>query len=243
MGMAAPTQPTPIPDPLLPTRDWARVERWLGVLALVLAVALLAAGLVLSPAERALREYIRILYVHVGAAWTAYLAYIVTAVGSVAYLRGRKRGWDRLAVASAELGVVLTAVTLVTGSLWGKVAQGWWWRWDDPRLVITLFLFFLYTAYLILRQYTQGERRATLSAVLAVIGIPVMVLNHFAVTLWNRYHPRPIVGRPDGPAIEGDAILYTILLSVVAFSLIYAYLLLNRIRLEREREAAEGMGV
>jgi heme exporter protein C len=231
---------TPTPPP--PSPGASRAERWLGILALILALVLLAAGLRWSPAERALQEYVRILYVHVGAAWTAYLAYLVTAIGSVAYLGSRRRAWDRLAVSSAELGVVLTAATLATGSLWGKAAQGWWWRWDDPRLVITLFMFFLYTGYLILRQYTDGERRATLSAVLAIVGIPVMVLNHFAVTLWNRYHPRAIVGRPEGPAIEGDAILYTLVLSVAAFTVIYAYLAISRMRLEAERDAVEAAG-
>jgi len=226
---------------LLPARS-SRLERGLGGLAAGLAAALIYAGLVASPPEVVLKENVRILYIHAGAAWTAYLAYGLTALGSVLYLRSRRRRWDRLAVASAEAGVVLTAVTLITGSLWGNVAQGWWWRWEDPRLVITLFMFFLYTGYLILRQYTEGERRAALSAVLAIVGIPVMVLNHFAVTLWNRFHPGPIIGRPDGPAVAGDAIMYTLLLSVAAYTVLFAYLVAARMRLEAAREAVEAQG-
>ncbi|MCE7938586.1 MAG: hypothetical protein DYG90_08400 [Chloroflexi bacterium CFX6] len=218
-----------------------RLERALGGLAGLLVLAGLYVAVFVAPAERVLGETVRILYVHAGAAWTAYLAYAVAAAGSVGYLWRRDRRWDRVAVASAELGVVLTAVTLGTGMLWGKVAQGWWWRWDDPRLVITLFMGFLYVAYLVLRQYTAGEARARLSAVLAIVGLPVMVLNHFAVTLWNRYHPRPIFGRPDGAAVEGGAsewIVYALALSFLAYTALYVYLMLGRVRLEVERDAA-----
>lgn len=221
------------------SRAMRRLRRSLGLAALVCALALAYAAGFASPAERVLGDTVRILYVHAAAAWTAYLAYGVTALGSLIYLWRRERRWDRLALASAEIGVVLTGVTLATGMLWGKAAQGWWWRWDDPRLVITLFMFFLYLAYLILRQYSEGERRALLSAVVAIIGIPVMILNHFAVTLWNRFHPQSVVLRPGGPAIRGEAILATLLLSVLAFSLLYAWLLLERMALERRREALD----
>jgi len=218
----------------------ARWPRALGAATAALMALMLYAALVASPPERALGETVRVLYVHIGVAWTAYLAYAVTALGGVAYLRTRRRAWDRVAVASAELGVVLTAATLVTGSLWAKAALGWWWQWEDARLVITLFLLFLYIAYLILRQYTHGELRARLSAVLALVGLPVMVLNHFAVTLWNQYHPRSIIGRPDGPAIEGPAMVYTVLLSLAAFTAVYAYLLLGRVGLEAARDGDSG---
>ncbi len=218
-----------------------RAEITLGALAACFTLLGLYTAVFVAPAERVLGETIRILYVHAGAAWTAYLAYAVTAAGSILYLWRRDRRWDRVAVASAELGVVLTAVTLGTGMLWGKVAQGWWWRWDDPRLVITLFMGFLYVAYLVLRQYTHGEPQARLSAVLAIVGLPVMILNHFAVTLWNRYHPRPIFGRPDGAAVEGASsewIVYALLLSFVAYTALYLHFMLGRIRLEAERDAA-----
>jgi heme exporter protein C len=97
-----------------------------------------------------------------------------------------------------------------------------------------LLLWFLYAAYLILRQYSTGERRATLSAVLAIAGVPTMILNHFAVTLFQAYHPRAVVARPDGPAMAGSFVA-ALLLSVLAYTLIYAWLVAERLRLERLR--------
>lgn len=211
--------------------------RLLVALTAAMVVLALVVALLASPQERVMGDRIRILYVHVGAAWTAYLAYVVTATGAVTYLWKHRPVWDWLALASAELGVVLTTVTLATGMLWGRVAQGWWWRWDDPRLTLTLLLWFLYAAYLILRQHTQGERRARLSAVLAIAGIPAMILNHFAVTLFRTFHPEPILVRPGGPAVDapfGQAVI----LSLVAYTLIYVTLLLARVRLEAAREQA-----
>ena len=106
---------------------------------------------------------------------------------------------------------------------------------DDLRLTLTLLLWFLYAAYLILRQYTEGERRATLSAVLALMGVPAMVLNHFAVTLFPAFHPQPVAARPDGPALAGPFVV-ALVLSVVAYTLVYAWLLVVRVRLERLRD-------
>ena len=205
--------------------------RALGWAALVAGVVGLAAAFFASPPERVMLDRANMMYVHIGAAWTAYLAYGVTAVGAVMYLIRRDAKWDRLALASAELGVVLTTITLATGSLWGRAVSGWWWQWSDLRLVLTLFLWFLYVAYLILRQFTRGESRATVSAVLAVAGVPAMVLNHFAVSINQTFHPSQVVVRPGGAAVD-PAFLNILLLSLVAYSLAYAYLLVERIDLE-----------
>jgi len=212
-----------------------RVIRALTGVTIVAVAAALYFALVATPGERVMGEAIRILYVHAGAAWTAYLAYGVTAVAAVAFLWRGRPAWDRLALASAEWGVVLTTVTLLTGMLWGRVAQGWWWRWDDPRLTLTLMLWFLYAAYLILRQYTEGQRRATVSAVLAVAGVPAMVLNHFVVMLFPAFHPQPVAARPDGPAMSG-AFIAALALSFAAYTLVYVTLLVVRVLLERRRD-------
>jgi heme exporter protein C len=187
------------------------------------------------PPEQVLGESIRILPLHVGAPVVAYLAYGLTAVGALLYLWRRDSRWDRLAVASAELALVFMSVTLVTGSLWGKVAQGWWWTWD-ARLTLTLILWLLSAGYLLLRQYTTGERRATLSAVLALMGLPLAVLNHFAVTLFRTQHPTSILVRAGGPAADA-AFLEATVLSTAAYLLVFAALLVARLRLEARREA------
>jgi heme exporter protein C len=187
-----------------------------------------------APPEVVMGQRQKILYVHASAALTAYLAYGVTALGAVLYLRRRERRFDRLAVASAELGVVLTSATLATGSLWGRAVQGWWWVWE-PRLTITLLLWFLYVGYLVLRQYTEGEQRARLSAALAVAGLPAMVLNHFATELLRGLHPEPVFFRPGGAAAD-PAMVAILAVCTVAYLLVFAYLLARRVRLEALRD-------
>jgi len=211
-----------------------RLVKPLGIVALALAAATLVVGLGLSPNERSLGSSIRILYVHVGAAWVAYLSYAVMAVGAVAYLRWRKPAWDRLAAASAELGVVLMTLTLATGMLWAKVAQGWWWQWSDLRLTLTLLLWFMSVAYLVLRRAVEGDLRAVLSAVLALITLPAIVLNHFATLLFRGYHPDTIIARPDAAAADAP-FLGGVALSLAAYTVLYAWLLVARIGLEVQR--------
>ena len=200
---------------------------------LVVSAALIYA-FAATPEEAIMGGLVRILYVHVGAAWTAYLAFGVTAAASAAYLAARKDALDRLAVASAEWGLVLTTVTLLTGSIWARSTQGWWWRWDDARLTLTLMLWFLYAAYLILRQYTEGRRRATLSAAIALAAVPAMILNHFATVLFPAFHPPPVAARAEGPALAA-AYSAGLALSVAAFTLLYVEVLAARADLEARR--------
>jgi len=214
-----------------------RVRSLLGWALLAATGAALVQALGRSPREAVMGDTIRILYVHAGAAWVAYLAYGVTAVAAVVYLLRRSPFWDRLAASSAEVGVMLTTVTLVSGMIWGKAAQGWWWQWSDRRLTLTLFLWFLYIAYLALRRSTAGGRRAAASAVIAVAGVPAMLINHFATLLFRGYHPQPIIARPDAPAADSP-FLFALALSLAAYSLLYAWLLMHRVELEERRDAA-----
>jgi heme exporter protein C len=216
---------------MTPSRQAVRVLAVLACLATVLGIAWVWRN---TPPEMVLGGSIGILYVHVGAAVAGYLAYLLTAVGAVGYLWRRDAKWDRLAVSSAELGLVLTTVMLATGSIWGKVAQGWWWSWGDARLTLTLLLWFIYAGYLLLRQYTTGEARATLSAVVALLALPLMVLNHFATTLFRTQHPEPILVRPGGPAVDSIYLTAT-WLSLGVYALVFIALLAARLRLERRR--------
>lgn len=209
----------------------------LGWIALILTVVSLYGALVLSPPERVMGNAFRILYFHAPSAWMAYVAFGVVFLASLLYLYTRNRRWDILALASAELGVVFTTLALVTGCLWGQSIWGICWTWSDMRLTLTFFLWFIYVAYLMLRAYTDpGPQQARLSAVIAVVGVPVIVLNHFAVRIWRTQHPVPVVMREGGPAME-PIMVVILLISIVAFTAIYIYLLANRIRLERTRIA------
>lgn len=225
------------------TIDWPRLQRWLAWATAATGLVALYMALLGSPSEQFLGDMVRILYVHAGAAWVAYLAFGVTALASLVFLWRRQRAWDRIGLASAEIGVVLATLTLASGMIWGRGAQGWWWRWEDPRLVLTLFMWFLYLAYLILRQFTEGEPRALLSAVLAVIGVPTMILNHVALDIFQqRVHPQRTFIREGGPAASAP-IVSALLLSVLAYTLLYAWLLLTRVRLEEARDATHALGL
>ena len=216
-------------------RDIRRALGWLSLLGLSYTVY---RGLYASPDEAALGSNIRIIYMHVGSVLAAYLAFALTALFSAGYLwslqnkshtvGGRSpQRLDRLAGASAEVGSLFCFITLATGMLWGKAAQGWWWRWDDRRLVITLLLWLLFLGYLALRHFSEGPNRAKLSAILALLGIPMMVLNHFATILWQRFHPPPIAARPEGAAID-DPIQIVLNISLLSFLMLMAWLILSR---------------
>ena len=130
-----------------------QVSKALGWLALATLIVLTLFGLWGAPPDAVQGDAQRLMYLHVPAAWIAYLAFGVTALGSALWLWPRTRAtvWDRVAGASAELGVIITALTLVLGSLWGRPVWGVWWAWD-ARLVTTAVLFFLYLGYLALRR-------------------------------------------------------------------------------------------
>src|SRR5262245_37083186 len=124
-----------------------RVLGWLTVLGLS---AGLVAGFGLAPREVVQGNVQRIMYVHVPAVLSAYLAFALVLIGSVAYLATRRTGWDRLAASAAEIGVLFTGVTIASGSIWGKPTWGVWWTWD-ARLTSTAVLFLIYVGYLLLR--------------------------------------------------------------------------------------------
>lgn len=185
-------------------------------------------------------EACRIIYVHVPSAWLAYLAFLVVCVASVAYLRSEGRRWDVLARASAEVGVVFATLTLITGSLWGRPVWGTWWTWD-ARLTTTLILWFIYLSYLMLRSYVADERRASrYASVLGIVGFTAVPINYYSVTLWRTLHPDIAIARVEGPAMPGYMI-QTLAVSLVAFTLVYAYLLRQRMRVERLREEVSAL--
>lgn len=222
-----------------------RATRLLGIAALVSLAALAVFGLILSPADVVQGESVRILYVHVGTVWVAYLAFIVTAVSSAGYLWKRTRSltWDRIAGASAEVGVLFMAVTLFTGSLWGRLTWGTFWVWD-ARVTTTALLFVTYVGYLAVRglggSHDQRARRSAVVALLAVLEIPLV---HFSVVLWNSVHQdASVASRPGDVTLDG-LMLFTLLLGTVAFTLVYVWYLLHRQRVLMLADAVEDKGL
>ncbi len=200
-----------------------------------LATALVA-GLVVPP-DAVQGDLQRIMYVHVPSAWLAYLSFTVTLVASVAYLRVRSLRWDRLAGASAEVGVVFTGLALITGMIWGKPVWGVWWTWD-ARLVLTAVMFFVYLGYLALRRsFDDPQIRAHRSAVLGIVAALQIPIVHFSVTWWRGLHQPPTVLRPDNPQID-TPLLFALLMAVTAFTVVFAALVSRRAELTAAEDAA-----
>ena len=208
---------------------------WLAAGALAVAVLV---GLVGVPADAAQGDVQRIMYVHVPSAWLAYLAFFVTLLAGSLYLARGDLAYDRVAVASAEIGLVLTALTIATGAIWGKVTWGRWWDWD-PRLTTTAILLVVYAGYLLVRQsIVDRRRRVRVAAIFGVVGFLNVPLVHFSVLWWRGLHQPPTVIRPGDPTID-HLLLAALLGSVVSFTLVYAWLLRRRVALESARDAAE----
>jgi heme exporter protein C len=201
----------------------------LGALALTAAAVALVLGLVVAPAEQIQGQSQRLMYVHVPAAWTAFGAFAVVLVSSVAVLMRRDPRWDARAQAAAELGVGMTALAIMEGSLWGHSVWGVWWTWD-ARLVTTAVLLLIYLGYLGVRGLpgdpVHVSRRA---AVVGVIGFVQVPLVHFSVLWWRTLHQPPTVLRPGGPPPIDGLMLGALFAAVVAFLLAGAWFLHRRV--------------
>ena len=221
----------------------AAPRRWsvLGAATLVALAVQVVLALWVAPADANQGDAQRLMYVHVPAAWLAYLAFTVTAVASALWLWPRTRAvkWDLLAGASAEVGVVFTALTLVLGSMWGRPVWGTWWEWD-ARLTTTAVLLFLYLGYLALRRTGDGPdergKRCAIAALIAFADVPVV---HFSVTWWETLHQEATVFNPKLETNITGTMAWTLLWSVVAFTVLYAYLVANRARLAEMQEGIE----
>ena len=187
------------------------------------------------PTELNLGVSQRIFYFHVPLGWIGMLSIVVVAVAAIAYLITGKDKWDALAYATAELGVVFASLILVTGVIWARGDLGWWWTWD-AKLTTTLILWFIYVSYLMVRAYApKGSQGARFGAVVAVFGAIDAPIIYMATVWWRTAHPElntgPLADEVD--ALGSGRIYATLLLSVVAFTVLYAYLLVERYSLRR----------
>ena len=179
----------------------------------------------------------KILYVHAPAAWVAFMAFGLVGLTSVLYLWLKEDRLDRVAESSAEVGVVFTTVVLITGPLWGKPIWGAYWTWD-ARLTLTLFLWFVYVAYIVLRGAIDDRAmRARYCAVLGILGALLIPFIHLSVYLFRTLHPQPILMKPSAPSLPGE-MLTTLLLAFASFTLLYVALLRARYRYAVERDHA-----
>jgi heme exporter protein C len=211
---------------------------WLPTLAAAAVVGTVIRVAMFTPLEARQGAAQKIYYIHVPSAWVAFLAFFLVAIASAVYLWLRDPRLDRFAESSAEVGVVFTTVVLITGPLWGKPIWGTYWAWWDVRLVSTLFLWFIYISYIVLRGAVESPAlRARYSAVLGILGAFLIPFIHLSVYLFATMHPRPILLKPDAPSLPNE-MLVTLLLSLVSFTLLYFAFLRSRYRYAVESDAA-----
>ncbi len=230
------------PPPLTSSR--ARlVERAVGVLAAAAVALTVWLGLWVTPPDEIQGDLVRLVYLHPGVAWVAlYLAFGLAAGASLLYLWPRTRSlfWDRLAAAAVEVGVVFTAATLVSGSIWGRPTWGVWWVWD-ARLTSTAVLLVLFLGYLALRRVGADPetraRRSAMAALFAAVDVPIV---HFSVLWWRTLHQGATVLTPDLRTKIHGSMAWTLLLGVVALTLVFVWMMLVRYRIGALEDWTEG---
>ncbi len=214
-----------------------------GLATLGVAALLGVAGycaLFVAPTERTMGLIQRIFYFHVPSAWTGFVAFFISFIASIAYLRGRAPKWDWLAVSAAELGVAFFTVVLVTGPMWAKPVWGIWWTWD-ARLTSTFVLWALYVCYLLLRTLIDDpERRAVVSAVFGIFAAFDIPLVYFSIWFFRTQHPQPVIG--DGGSLD-PRMLRVLLLCWAALLGVLALLMRQRYRVEAMRHEVEEMRI
>ncbi|HEY5289877.1 MAG TPA: heme ABC transporter permease CcmC [Caulobacteraceae bacterium] len=219
-------------------------SRWAAPVLGVIAAGLIAGGLALGlavPPDYQQGETVRIMFVHVPAAWTAMLAYASLGIASFLSLVFRHAVADAAARAVAPLGAAFTAAALVTGSLWGKPMWGTWWAWGDSRLVSVLVLFLLFIGYMALRASIEDEAKAARAAeILALIGLVNLPVIKFSVDWWNTLHQGESIFRSGGPLIA-PVYLAPLLLMGAGYSAAFGALWLVRTRTEIRRRRAAGL--
>lgn len=188
-------------------------------------------GLALSPADYQQGDTVRVMYVHVPAAWMAMACYALMALLSASFLVWKHQLAGIAALAAAPVGACFTAIALITGSLWGKPTWGTWWVWDT-RLTSVLVLFFLYLGYLALAgafgDRLRGLRAASLLALVGVINLPII---KFSVDWWNTLHQPASILRAGGPSIH-SSMLWPLMITALGFAAFLVAILLVRIRSE-----------
>ncbi|MFQ5999936.1 MAG: cytochrome c biogenesis protein [Candidatus Bathyarchaeia archaeon] len=183
------------------------------------------AAYVAAPPEATMGDLYRIFYIHTPSAWVCYLTLGISLLASILFLAKRKIVYDTLAEVSAILGLFYGVVALVTGSIWANAAWGVYWNWD-PRETTTIILWIAYMGYISLRlSIGNVEKRALTSAVYNILAFSTIPLSYLSIRLWQSLHPLPVTGRLERGLSITPPMMETLLLNLIASSLVYIYLL------------------
>lgn len=209
----------------------------LGWLTAVVFAAAIFAIFVYVPTEKTEGPVQRIMYFHIPSAWIAFFAFFIVFLSSILFLWKKEREWDIYAMCSAEIGIVFCSLVLITGPIWAKPIWGTWWVWD-ARLTSTLVLWLIYVAYLMLRGQTDSHSvRARYAAVVGIAGFLDIPVIHFSVLWWRTFHPQPKMISPEGFGKGMDpSMLTTLMISLAAFTLLYIWLMGQRIQIEKMKD-------
>jgi len=213
------------------------VLNWLSVVAMIAALYLV---FLYAPTEATMGHLQRIFYFHVSSAWVGFFAFFVTLLACIAYLHSRKRDWDIVAFSSVEVGIMFTAMAVITGSIWAKPTWNAWWPWQqEPRLILVTILLLVYLAYLMLRAFLEGEeQKARFAAVYGIVAFASVPLTFWSVRWWQRLHP--VVFERQGARLTLP-MLATFLFCLLAFTILYFALLLHRTRLAKLTDEVEAL--
>lgn len=205
-------------------------EHWPGMVGLALLLSGSYIGLFLAPAERHMGDVQRIMYVHVPTAWNALLCFTCAFVAAIGSLWTGRERWDAALVAAAEVGLVLNALLLIQGSLWGRATWGVWWDWD-VRLTTSLVLLLLFLGVLALRSFAvSAERKASLTAVAAIVAYVDVPLVYFCVRWWRSLHQIQ-----SSPQTVDPAMVVPLRINAVGLMLVALWFIVRRARLELAR--------
>ena len=218
------------------------VLNWVVAITLVISLFMV---FFFAPDERTMGNVQRIFYFHVGAAWVAAVTFLIALIAGVSYLRNPTNNKDTIALASVEIGVIFTSMTIVAGSVWGRPAWGTWWIWT-PRLTSITVLWLVYMAYFMLRGAVEDEeRKMRYAAVYVIIAFVTVVMTYISIRLLRDIHPVVFGGVAESAqgaeeglqdiarGLDSAKMGMTLTASVITFSLVYLAWLANRLKLQR----------
>ncbi len=227
--------------------ELTRIDRTVRILNIASFVALaiaLAMVFFYAPVERTMGNVQRIFYFHVGSAWVGSLAFLVAMICGVLFLRRPQKKWDTMAMAAVEIGLVFISLAIVSGSVWGKPAWNTWWLWS-PRLTIVTIMWLAYAAYFMLRgAIDDEERRGRFAAVYVIVSFVTVILTFASIRILRDIHPVVFGGTMESAqgaeqglqefsGLDSLKMVITLNVTVIAYTLIFAAWLVNRIRLQR----------
>lgn len=215
-------------------------DRWLnllGLATLIFIVAGLYMAFMYAQTEVNMGLVYRIFFFHLGSVAAGFVAITLVAIAGVAYLKTRSRQWDRIAEASAEIGVVFCVIAMLSGSIWARPIWGVWWTWD-PRLTSFLILFLIYVAYLMLRASARDDYRvARFSAVFGIVGFIDVPLVIMSARWWRGISPVLFQESQQGFTFGlTPEMVQTLFVCITAYLLLFTWLLIQRVRLETLRD-------